>query len=106
MDGAPGTGTVLGFYKVESDYPHAPIPARTTVHWGADCDEGDKVTGGGFRSARPSFLPGIPPGDLIVRTNRPLILGGPEGWQVVMANYDTIFSSGFTVYAICADMTP
>lgn len=100
-EGPPG---VLGFYiKTDTAVAYADSRAQRIV-W---CDDGDLITGGGFKALEPI------PSDLLVDNlhvfvSRPVEEGpfNNAGWSVELRNSWAGFDIEFEVEAICADIYP
>jgi hypothetical protein len=88
---------VLGFYRVQAN---GTVEANGTPTSGtalAMCNTGDIVTGGGYFGIKTTSH---------VQNSNPLNVGNvPSGWSVTVRS-DGIIADGFTVYAVCADVTP
>ena len=83
---------MLGFYRVEANGT-----ATTSGTALAMCNTGDFVTGGGFFGLKTTSQ---------VQNSIPQNMGGvPSGWTVTVSS-DGIIADSFTVYAVCADVTP
>ena len=89
--GSPGTGASLSFYRRQ--LPMRSAAANSEASFDISCLSGDVVTGGGF-SAHHS---------LIVAESKPL---DADTWRVTIHNPMASNDFGFSVYVICADLTP
>jgi hypothetical protein len=89
--GPPGTGAGPSFYTRQ--LPTRSANANSEASFDVSCISGDVVTGGGF-SAHHS---------LIVVESKPL---DADTWRVTINNPTANGSLGFSVFVVCADLTP
>jgi len=83
---------VLSFYRVQ-----ASATATTSGTAQAMCNDDDIATGGGFFGIKTTSH---------VQSSNPMNVNDvPHGWSVTVRS-DGIIADGFTVYAVCADVTP
>jgi len=83
---------VLSFYRVQ-----ASGTATTSGTALAMCNTGDFVTGGGFFGLKATSQ--------VQNSNPQNVANVPRGWSVTIRS-DGFITDGFTVYAVCADVTP
>jgi hypothetical protein len=70
------------------------VPAGKLLTVFAECEPGDRSTGGGFSTP------------VTVLTSAPnLTLGDPIGWEVTFRNKDGLSHFGSS-FAVCADLSP
>ena len=92
--GPQGDPGVIDFYKVQNTES---IAAGVTDSCTAACNEGDKVTGGGYSTTGFNSFN--------VQTSRHATLTTGDGWRVQGHNGGAT-SFNLTCYAYCADLTP
>lgn len=79
-------------YEVMSEHQVSPVSPETVF---VNCDDGDKVTGGGFEHF----------GALEILGSRPRSTGGLQAWRVSVTTKDATQGT-LRAYAVCLDLPP
>jgi hypothetical protein len=95
--GTPGGNGTNGATNVVVRTTGLAVAASSTNSATANCNGGEKATGGGFAQATA-----IAPNQLFVDANRPSPLGTPTGWFVNLQNTNGSTAYSGLVYVICA----
>jgi hypothetical protein len=95
--GAQGPAGVLGFYVKSDGDTVKPLTSGSTL---VSCDLGDQATGGGV-SHDAAIFP-------VATTDSPSLGTGvtPNGWSGGVTNLSSVKDVVYTVWVVCADLTP